>query len=84
MQLTLDIPEKIERKAAELGVEVSVLIEQAFDVIAPDPPATGLNRLGLPRMTRAQAAEAMTELQRTQTLGADITIKQLIEEGRRC
>jgi hypothetical protein len=84
MQLTLDIPEKIERKAAELGVEVSVLIEQAFDFIAPDPPPPGFTRLGLPRWTREEATAVIKEIQRTHTLGGEVTIKQLIEEGRRC
>jgi hypothetical protein len=64
-------------------VDVRELVNQAFDVIAPEAPAPGLNRLGIPRMTRAQATAAIRELQRTHTLGGDVTIKELIEEGRR-
>jgi hypothetical protein len=83
MELTIEIPEKIERKAAELGVDVRELVNQAFDAIAPEQPPTGITRFGIPRMTRAEAHAAIMEIQRTHTLGDDITIKQLIEEGRR-
>jgi len=83
MELTIEIPAKIEQKAAELGVDVRELVNQAFDVIAPGPPTLDRNPFGLPRMTRAEATAAIREIQRTHTLGGDVTIKELIEEGRR-
>jgi anion-transporting ArsA/GET3 family ATPase len=83
MELLIEIPAKVEQKAVELGVDVRTLVDQAFDVIVPDVPPAGVTRLGLPRMTRAQATAAIRELQSRQTLGSTVSIKDLIEEGRR-
>jgi len=83
MELLIEIPPKIEKKAAELGVDIRVLVDQAFDVIAPSAPTPSMTRLGLPRMSRAQATTAIRELQSRQTLGGTVSIKELIEEGRR-
>jgi hypothetical protein len=74
----------LKGKPPNLGVEVSVLIEQALNVIAPDPPLPVFTGLGLPRWTREEATAVIKEIQRTHTLGGEVTIKQLIEEGRRC
>jgi hypothetical protein len=83
MLLTIEVPAKIEQKAAELGVDVRVLLRQAFDFIASDGATSDANPFGLPMMTRAEATAAIRNIQRTHTLGGEATIKELIEERRR-
>ena len=94
MELTIEIPEKLIRRAEELGLPVKTLVDQVLQQIAdapqfgeavrddePIPP--GFVRLGVPTMTRSEAKAAILEIQRTHTLGG-LNIKELIEEGRRC
>jgi len=83
MELLIEIPTKVERRAVELGVDVRVLVDQAFDAIAPAAVDPGFTKLGLPKMTRAEATAAIRELQSRLTLGGSVSIKELIDEGSR-
>lgn len=82
MVMTINVPEKIVERAAELGVPVDMLVLQAFDVIVPEAVPEGFTRLGTATMTRAEAGAAIREIASRHTLGG-IKIKDLIEEGRR-
>jgi hypothetical protein len=83
MEMTIDIPEKVVERAAALGLPVTTLVSQALDQIVEEPIPPGFVRLGVPTMTRAEAREVILEIQRTHTLDG-LSIKELIEEGRRC
>jgi hypothetical protein len=83
MELTIDIPERLVRRAAALGVPVETLVAQALDQIADEPIPPGFVRLGVPTMTREEATASIREIQKNHTLGG-LKIKDLIEEGRRC
>jgi hypothetical protein len=83
MELTIEIPERVIKRAEELGVPVKTLVDQALNQIVEEPVPPGFVRLGVPTMTRAEAKAAILEIQRTHTLGG-LNIKELIEEGRRC
>jgi hypothetical protein len=83
MELTIEVPEKLIKRAEELGVPVRTLVDQALNQMIEQPIPPGFVRLGIPTMTRAEAKAAILEIQRTHTLGG-LNIKELIEEGRRC
>jgi hypothetical protein len=82
MELTIEIPEKLIKRAEELGVPVRTLVDQALNQMIEEPIPPGFVPLGVPTMTRAEAAASIREIQKNHTLGG-LNIKELIEEGRR-
>ena len=83
MEMTIEIPEKLVARAAELGLPVRTLVDQVLNQIDEEPIPAGFVRLGVPTMTRAEARAAILEIQRTHTLDV-LKIRDLIDEGRRC
>jgi len=83
MEMTIEIPEKLVARAAELGLPVRTLVDQVLNQIVEEPIPAGFVRLGVPTMTRAEARAAILEIQRTHTLDV-LKIRDLIDEGRRC
>ena len=82
MELTIEVPEQLVERAAELGIPVRVLIDRALEEIARGPVPEGFVRLGPATMTPKEATAGILEIQRKHTLGG-LKIKDLIEEGRR-
>jgi hypothetical protein len=93
MELTIEIPEKLIKRAEELGLPVKTLVDQALQQIADaprfgeavcgdEPIPAGFVRLGVPTMTREEATASIREIQKNHTLGG-LNIKELINEGRR-
>jgi hypothetical protein len=82
MELTIEVPEKLIERAATLGVPVTTLVSQALDQIARDPIPPGFVPLGTSALTREQATAEIREIASRHTLNG-ISIKELIEEGRR-
>jgi hypothetical protein len=80
MVLTLDIPESIVREAESRGMAVEELVRERLE---PDfVPVTGRMPFGSGPLTPAEAADDIRKLRVGVTLGGEVTIKQLIEEGR--
>jgi hypothetical protein len=79
MLMTIDIPEKAVAEAESRGIAVEALIREKFEATHFPP---GFVQLGSPTMSPAEATARIRELQQRYTLGG-ITIKELIEEGRR-
>jgi hypothetical protein len=82
MTVTVEVPERVVERAAELGVPVDELVQQAIGRIAPEPLPAGFVRLGKPFATAAEAGAAIRGIASRNTLGG-LKIKDLIEEGRR-
>jgi hypothetical protein len=82
MRMTIDIPEIVLERAAALGTSVSSLVSEALINLSQQARPAGFVRLGTSSMTREQATAALLDIQRSHTLGG-ISIKSLIEEGRR-
>ncbi len=82
MTLTIEVPERVVERAAELGVPVDALVAQAFDVIVPTALPAGFERLEGASSSAAEAGAAIRQIASRNTLGG-IKIKELIEEGRR-
>jgi hypothetical protein len=59
------------------------MLSFANNQVGEEPIPPGFVRLGVPTMTRAEAAASIREIQKNHTLGG-LKIKDLIEEGRRC
>ena len=69
MTVTIEVPESVVERAAELGVPVNELVLQAVGRIAPEPVPEGFVRLGKSTMTRAEATAAIKGIQSRNTLG---------------
>ncbi len=85
MTLTIEVPERVVAKAAELGVPVETLVSRALDGIGEEPIPQGFRLLRgdePPSMTPKEATAGIREIQSRHTLGG-LKIKDLIEEGRR-
>jgi hypothetical protein len=80
MILTITIPESVVEEAKSRGISVEALVRERI-AVAPNefksvlPNATP--------MTPAEAGSGLREMRKRYTLGNTVTIKQLIEEGRR-
>ena len=97
MVLTIEVPERVVERAAELGVPVETLVARAVDGIAAEPAVdqhvagdgeplpAGFRWLRgdePPAMTPEEATVGIRAIQSRHTLGG-LKIKDLIEEGRR-
>lgn len=83
MTITIDVPETIVHEAKSRGIPVEVLIEEKL--VPPPLPAVerpGFKRFGTGTRPVAEVIDGMTERRKNFPLG-DVTIKQLIDEGRR-
>jgi hypothetical protein len=83
MVMTIDIPEKVMREAEARGIAVEALIEERLNGVSEVASRPGFTRFGPGWKAPAEAAADIRDLRTGQTLGGEITIKQLIEEGRR-
>jgi hypothetical protein len=85
MVMTIDIPDKVVKHAAELGVPVDALISQAIEQIGDEPGSASMVHLGDARSTQADrdaAADTIREIASRNTLGG-LKIKDLMNEGRK-
>ncbi len=84
MLVTIDIPESVVAEAKARGISVETLVREKIEV-APDNghEATDLAVSQIRPMTPAEAGAALREMRKRYTLGDTVTIRQLIEEGRR-
>ena len=82
MVMTIDIPEKALKHAAELGISIEDLVSQTIDTIGEEPLPVGFIRLGLARHTPEEATAIIRDIASRNTLGG-LSTKELIEEGRR-
>ncbi len=85
MELTIEVPERVVARAAELGVPVETLVSQALEGIGEEALPPGFRWLRgdePPSMTVEEATAKIREIQSRSTLGG-VKIKDLIEEGRR-
>ena len=80
MVMTIDIPEKAVAEARSRSIAVEALIREKFEAAEPGRP--GFKPFGSPTMSPAEAAAGIRELQQRYTLDG-ITVKELLEEGRR-
>ena len=78
--MTIDIPEKAIAEATSRGIPVERVIQERFEVTHAS--LAGFVGLGTPTMSPSEAVAPIRDLQKRYTLG-DVTIQQLIEEGRR-
>lgn len=83
MVMTIDIPESIVSEAALRGVPVEAIIQERLSRSSDYVSRPGFRRFGTSEQTPAKAAADIRDLRLGQTLGSDVTIRQLIEEGRR-
>jgi len=83
MVMTVDIPEQVVREAAARGMAVEALIQERLQTASDFASRPGSQRFGSGPASPATAAADIRELRSGQTLGGGITIRQLIEEGRR-
>ncbi|MEO7028495.1 MAG: hypothetical protein ABI147_03740 [Acidobacteriaceae bacterium] len=83
MVMTIDIPEEVVRAAATRGIAVEVLIQERLHGASEFASRPGFTRFGSASKTASEAVADIRELRSCQTLGGEVTIKQLIEEGRR-
>jgi hypothetical protein len=81
MEVTINIPERIAAEAQERGVELKSYVEGLIEGAAVREPRPGFTRFGPGSKTREEAIQSLLTGKRY-PLG-DITIKELIEEGRR-
>lgn len=82
MVMTIDIPDKAIKLAAEQGVPVEQFVSQELERIWEEPIPEGFVRLGTSTKTLAEATASILDIQKRNTLGG-LKIKDLIEEGRR-
>ncbi len=85
MTLTIEVPERVVAKAAELGVPVETLVSRAINGIGAEPIPEGFRLLRgdePAKYTPEEAGAVIREIQSRSTLGG-ITIKELVEGGRR-
>jgi hypothetical protein len=60
MTVTIDIPEKIVDRAAELGVPVATLLSQTFDALLPSEPARSSPMINFARQMRVTNSGSIT------------------------
>jgi hypothetical protein len=82
MVITVDIPESIVREAESRGIAVEALVRERLEVAPDFASRPGWRRFGSGTIAPAEAAANIRRLRQEQTLGGEITIKQLIEESR--
>lgn len=84
MLVTIDIPESVVAEAKARGISVEALVREKIEV-APEAEleAADLQASQIRPMTPAEAGTGLREMRKRYTLGGTVTIKQLIEEGRR-
>lgn len=80
MMMTIDIPEKALAEATLRVIPVERVIRGKFEL--PQASLSSFVNLGSPTMSPVEAVARIRDLQKRYTLG-DVTIQDLIEEGRR-
>jgi hypothetical protein len=82
MVISVDVPESIVREADDRGIAVEALVRERLDVSPDFASRPGMMRFGSGSKTPSEAAADIRKLRVGQTLGGEITIKQLIDESR--
>ena len=84
MTITIEVPETLVQEAEARGIPIETL---ATERLAPpaieDLERPGFTRASPERKTIAEAIHSIRENRKKSTLGPNVTIRQLIEEGRR-
>lgn len=82
MVMTIDIPDRVVKHAAHLGVPVNDLVSQAIEQIGDEPLPAGFVRLGPAKHSPEEATAIIRDIASRHTLDG-LSIKELIDEGRR-
>lgn len=83
--MMIDVPDSAVKEAEARGIAVEDLLKEKFLPVqeGEDARFAHLMRFGPGTKTPAEAAASMREMAQRYTLRGQVTIKQLIEEGRR-
>jgi hypothetical protein len=89
MQMTIEVPEEVVERAAQLDLPVEAFVRNALAAAVQSPSARNDSHDGFSvtgehstAADRHRATESIREIARQHTLGG-LKIKDLIEEGRR-
>ena len=82
MLLSIDVPETVIERAAELGLPLTSFVLKTLEEATRQRSMTQNSIEDASSVRRARATQSIREITARNTLG-DLCIKELIEEGRR-
>lgn len=82
MVMTIDIPDAAVKEAESRGIQVEELLREKFTTHVEERILPGSRPFGNGTRTPAEAGASICKNRKRYTLG-DITIRELIDEGRR-
>lgn len=83
MIVTIDIPVSVVDEAKARGISVEALVRAKIEVPSERLENEDSAAPAIRPLTSAEAGAGLREMRKRYTLGGTVTIKQLIEEGRR-
>jgi hypothetical protein len=83
MQILLEVPDELAAEAQSRGVSLESYVKEIVETARKPKAEIQWNRFGPGPYTPQEAGRNIRELSKRITLGGDVTLKKLIDEGRK-